>query len=98
MNRAVERAECFAAMADHRLGESRPGFWRYFDRAGNEELVVRRHWGKRPTPNAQRPISNEEARANATGDYCFSFLRKLMSPLRSRRASLIVETSSVLAA
>ena len=43
MNFAVEIFESFAAMADHRPGKGGQRFLRNFDRAGNEELVVRRH-------------------------------------------------------
>ena len=54
MNGAIELAEGFAAVADHRPRESRPRFWGNFDRTGDEELVVRRHQGG----NVQRSIFN----------------------------------------
>ena len=43
MNIAVEILKRFAAMADHRMRESRQGFLRNFDRTGREKLVVRDH-------------------------------------------------------
>ena len=56
MNRAVKIFKIFAAMSDHRTRERRPRFLRYFNRTGNEKLVVRNHASKRPTPNVQRPM------------------------------------------
>src|SRR5881394_2073856 len=89
-------------MADHRLRERGPGFRGNFDGAGDEELVVR-HWGKRRTPNppsqgsgvagAQRPTPNREE----TPTHYFFFLMKLMSPLRSMRATWMSANSSVFA-
>ena len=43
MNFAVKIFEALAAMADHRPGKGGQRFFRNFDRAGNEKLVVRRH-------------------------------------------------------
>src|SRR4051812_15678326 len=54
MNRSVKVAKRFAAMADHRLGESGPGFRGNFDGAGDEELVVRKHWGKPSSARLRR--------------------------------------------
>src|SRR4051794_6692499 len=74
-------------MADHRPGEGGPGFCRDFDGAGDEELVVA-HEDRtllRKAPAGKRPAAY------------FSFLMKLISPLRSRRAMRIMETSSALA-
>lgn len=59
MNGAVEGAEIFAAVANHRAREGGPRFGGDFDRAGDEELVVWKHSSKRRTPNTERPMSNE---------------------------------------
>ena len=60
MDGAIERAEIFAAMADHRAREGGPGFGGDFDRAGDEELVVRLHLRnnvERRTLNVQHRIT-----------------------------------------
>jgi hypothetical protein len=46
MNFAVERLKGFTTMADNRSRECGQSFLRHFDRAGDEELVVRSHEGK----------------------------------------------------
>src|SRR5438045_2137066 len=91
MGPAVKIFEGLAAMPDHRARESGHCFWRNFDRAGDEELVVRNHRRKRPTPNAQRPTFITE---NRTAIGFYSFLIKLISPLRSTRATFTSEASS----
>src|SRR5678816_2198584 len=92
MNRAVKLTERLAAMPDHGAGEGRPGFCRNFDGTGNEELVVG-HWEnvQRRTPNVQCRMSRQQKSCS----YFSLFLMKLMSPLRSRRASAMDEASSV---
>src|SRR4051812_4265078 len=63
-------------MTNNWATESGPGFWRNFDRAGNVELVVRRHWGKRPTPNVQRPTPNERSASERDGRLLLFFFEK----------------------
>src|SRR5437870_2290199 len=91
MDLAVKIFEGFAAMTDHGARESGHGFFGDFDWTGNEKLVVRDHRRKRPTSNAQRPTLNA---GKSAPPGCYSFLIKLISPLRSTRATFTSEASS----
>ena len=64
MNRAVEILKIFATMPDHRTRKRRPRFFRYFNRTGNEEFIVRDH-RQRSTLNAQHSTSNLYRRSPA---------------------------------
>ena len=55
MNLAVKIFESFAAMADHRTGKGGQRFFRNFDRAGNEKLVVWNHGANVQRSTLQRP-------------------------------------------
>ena len=64
MNIAVEIFERFAAMANHRTREGGESFFRNFDGAGNEKLVVWDHEAnvQRSTLNVQRSMQGDSRR------------------------------------
>src|SRR5436309_13241927 len=102
MNGAIEGAKIFASMADHRPRKGGPGFGGDFHRAGDEKLVVWKHW-----ENVERPILLRKATADRLPNVqhrmsearktirsYFSALIKLMSPLHSSRATFTFARSS----
>ncbi len=68
MDFAVKIFEVVAAVADHRLRECGQRFFRNFNGAGNEELVVRNHEAnvQHSTFNVQRSMKSDSRARRGT--------------------------------